>query len=86
MLGLNTATGHTSSVLCIEPEVRYPIACMQQLLRAVQRWMDVKPEVYRASDERLQARQPGSVWTTCRGGYRTEEGEVVALWPGFTDK
>ena len=86
MLGPNTATGHTSTLLYIEPEVRYAIRCMQQVLAAGQRWLDVRPEVYRASNERLQARLQGSVWTTCNSWYRTEGGKVVALWPGFTDE
>ncbi len=86
MLGPNTATGHTSTLLYIEPEVRYAIRCMQQVLAAGQRWLDVKPEVYRASNDSLQARLQGSVWTTCNSWYRTEGGKVVALWPGFTDE
>lgn len=86
MLGPNTATGHTSTLLYIEPGVHYAIRCMQQVLAAGQRWLDVRPEVYRASNERLQARLQGSVWTTCNSWYRTEGGKVVALWPGFTDE
>jgi cation diffusion facilitator CzcD-associated flavoprotein CzcO/acetyl esterase/lipase len=86
MLGPNTATGHTSTLLYIEPAVRYAIACIQQVQAAGQRWLDVRPEVFRASNERLQARLQGSVWTTCRSWYRTEGGKVVALWPGFTDE
>ena len=86
MLGPNTATGHTSTLLYIEPGVRYAIRCMQQVLAAGQRWLDVRPEVYRASNQRLQARLQGSVWTTCSSWYRTEGGKVVALWPGFTDE
>ena len=86
MLGPNTATGHTSTLLYIEPGVRYAIRCMQQVRDAGQRWLDVRPEVYRASNERLQARLQGSVWTSCNSWYRTEGGKVVALWPGFTDE
>jgi cation diffusion facilitator CzcD-associated flavoprotein CzcO len=86
MLGPNTATGHTSTLLYIEPEVDYAIACMQRLLAGGERWLDVKPEVLRAHNDGLQARLRGSVWTTCSSWYRTEGGKVVALWPGFTDE
>ena len=86
MLGPNTATGHTSTLLYIEPEVRYAIACMRQVLATGQKWLDVKPEVFRDHNHALQARLQGSVWTTCNSWYRTEAGKVVALWPGFTDK
>jgi len=86
MLGPNTATGHTSTLLYIEPGVRYAIACMQQVLGNGQRWLDIQPEVFKAHNQALQARLGGSVWTTCRSWYRTEGGKVVALWPGFTDE
>jgi cation diffusion facilitator CzcD-associated flavoprotein CzcO/acetyl esterase/lipase len=84
MLGPNTATGHTSTLLYIEPGVRYAMACMQKVLDSGQRWLDIKPEVFKAHNLDLQARLAGSVWTTCRSWYRTEGGKVVALWPGFT--
>ena len=84
MLGPNTATGHTSTLLYIEPGVRYAIACMQKVLGTGQRWLDIRPEVFRAHNDALQARLGTSVWTTCRSWYRTEGGKVVALWPGFT--
>jgi cation diffusion facilitator CzcD-associated flavoprotein CzcO/acetyl esterase/lipase len=84
MLGPNTATGHTSTLLFIEPAVRYAIQCMQHLQARKLRWLDLRPEVYRAHNEMLQARLRGSVWTTCQSWYRTEAGKVVALWPGYT--
>lgn len=86
MLGPHTATGHTSTLLYIEPEVRHAITCMQQVQVAGQHWLDTRPELYRASNDRRQARLQGSVWTTCRSWYRTEGGKGVALWPGFTDE
>ena len=84
MLGPNTATGHTSTLLYIEPEAAYAVACMQRVLAGGERWLDLKPEVFRAHNDALQARLNGSVWTSCRSWYRTEGGKVVALWPGFT--
>ena len=84
MLGPNTATGHTSTLLYIEPAVGYAVACMQRVLAGGQRWLDVRPGVFSAYNQRLQARLQGSVWTTCNSWYRTEGGKVVALWPGFT--
>ncbi|MDP1532241.1 MAG: 4-hydroxyacetophenone monooxygenase, partial [Rubrivivax sp.] len=84
MLGPNTGTGHTSTLLYIEPAVRYAIACMQVLQAGGQRWMNVRPEVMRAHNLALQARLEGSVWTQCRSWYRMDSGKVVALFPGFT--
>jgi cation diffusion facilitator CzcD-associated flavoprotein CzcO len=84
MLGPNTATGHTSTLLFIEPGVRYAIACMQHLRASGARWLDLRAEVMAEHNRMLQTRLAGSVWTGCRSWYRTDSGKVVALWPGFT--
>ena len=84
MLGPNTATGHTSTLLFIEPAVRYAIQCMQHVQLQGHRWLDLRTEVYRAHNQMLQSRLRGSVWTTCQSWYRTDAGKVVALWPGYT--
>ena len=83
-LGPNTATGHTSTLLYIEPETQHSIACMQAVLQGGKRWIEVRPEVFRAHNQRLQERLSGSVWSLCRSWYRTQEGRIVALFPGFT--
>jgi len=84
MLGPNTGTGHTSTLLYIEPQARYAVACMQAVRRRGLRHIALRPQVMQAHNEALQARLAGSVWTQCRSWYRTEAGRVVALWPGFT--
>jgi cation diffusion facilitator CzcD-associated flavoprotein CzcO len=84
LLGPNTATGHTSTLLYIEPQVRWAIACMQGLAQRGQRWLDLRPEVMQAHNRMLQQRLHGSVWTGCRSWYRSADGKVIALWPGFT--
>jgi cation diffusion facilitator CzcD-associated flavoprotein CzcO/acetyl esterase/lipase len=84
MLGPNTGTGHTSTLLYIEPEVRYAMACMERVRLGGHRWIALRPEVQQAHNARLQARLDGSVWTACRSWYRMANGRIVALWPGFT--
>jgi cation diffusion facilitator CzcD-associated flavoprotein CzcO len=84
LLGPNTGTGHTSTLLFIEPQVDYVIACLQELRRSGRRWLDLRPEVLAAHNQALQARLQGSVWAQCRSWYRMESGKVVALFPGFT--
>jgi len=84
MLGPNTATGHTSTLLYIEPQVQHAIACMQRVRREGARWIAVKPDVAAAHDRAQQARLSGSVWSQCRSWYRAESGRIVAIWPGFT--
>ena len=84
MLGPNTATGHTSTLLYIEPQVRHAIACMQRVRQEGRRWIAVRPEVARAHDEAQQQRLATSVWSQCRSWYRAENGRIVAIWPGYT--
>jgi cation diffusion facilitator CzcD-associated flavoprotein CzcO len=84
MLGPNTATGHTSTLLYIEPGVRWALRAMQEVHRRQQRWLDLKPAVMAASNAQLQARLQDSVWSQCNSWYRSDTGRVVALWPGFT--
>jgi len=85
LLGPNTATGHTSTLLYIEPEVQHAIACMQAVKRRGHRWIDVRPEVLEAHDTALQQRLKDSVWARCRSWYRMDgNGRIFALWPGFT--
>lgn len=84
MLGPNTATGHTSTLLYIEPQVSHAIACMQRVHRGGRRWIAVKPDVARAHDEAQQRRLSMSVWSRCTSWYRAGNGRIVAIWPGYT--
>lgn len=84
MLGPNTGTGHTSTLLYIEPQVAYALAAMARVRAGGHRWLDVRPPVQAAYNVALQARLQGSVWSACRSWYRMEGGRIVALWPGFT--
>jgi len=84
MLGPNTATGHTSTLLFIEPGVQWVVKAMRELRRRGQRWIAVKPAVMEASNAALQSRLGQSVWAACRIWYRAADGRVFALFPGFT--
>ena len=84
MLGPNTATGHTSTLLYIEPEVAHAIACMKAVQAGAHRWIAVRPEVMEAHNAQLQKRLGKSVWSLCRSWYRMDSGRIVALFPGFT--
>lgn len=87
MLGPNTATGHTSTLLYIEPAADHAIACMQAVRAGGHRSIAVKPSVMQAHNEALQQRLAGSVWSQCRSWYRAGthgSGRIVAIFPGFT--
>ncbi|MFM7506868.1 MAG: flavin-containing monooxygenase [Rubrivivax sp.] len=84
MLGPNTATGHTSALLFIEPQVRFVLRALAELDRRGARWLDVHPATLDDFDAELQARLAGSVWMQCRSWYRAASGRNVAIWPGYT--
>jgi len=84
MLGPNTATGHTSTLLYIEPGVAWALRAMAEVRQRGQRWLDVRPAVMQAYNDALQARLEGSVWSTCRSWYRADNGRNIAIFPGFT--
>ena len=83
MLGPNTATGHTSTLLFIEPAVQHAIACMREVERGGHRAIEVRADAQRAHNADLQQRLGGSVWAQCRSWYRMDGGKVIAIFPGF---
>lgn len=84
LLGPNTATGHTSTLLFIEPQVEHAIACMRAVKAGGHRSIEVRPDVCAAHNDELQRRLGASVWSQCRSWYRSDSGRVFALFPGFT--
>lgn len=82
MLGPNTATGHTSTLLFIEPQVQLVMRALQVLRE--RRWLDVKATVVDSFNAELQQRLTGSVWMQCSNWYRAASGRNVAIWPGYT--
>ncbi len=84
MLGPNTATGHTSTLLYIEPGARWVLSALQQVRQRNARWVAVRASAEAAFNQALQARLQGLVWNGCRSWYRADSGLNFALWPGFT--
>lgn len=83
MLGPNTATGHTSTLLFIEPAAQHAIACMRAVEQGGHRAIEVRADVQQAHNADLQRRLGGSVWAQCRSWYRMDGGKVIAIFPGF---
>ena len=84
MLGPNTATGHTSTLLYIEPAVKHAIACMRAVADGGHKAIEVRAGAMREHNAGLQQRLERSVWAQCRSWYRLEGGKVVAIFPGYT--
>ncbi|MBL8360812.1 MAG: FAD-dependent oxidoreductase [Rubrivivax sp.] len=69
-LGPNTGTGHTSTLLYIEPQVRFIVEAIRRVQAQGARSIAVRDEVHAAHNAALQARLQGTVWHQCRSWYR----------------
>ncbi|WP_273846302.1 flavin-containing monooxygenase [Rubrobacter calidifluminis] len=86
LLGPNTGVGHTSQVYMIESQIEYVLSCLKMLERRGAETLEVREEVQRDYNDRLQRALRGTVWTSggCRSWYLDERGRNYTLWPGFT--
>ena len=93
LMGPNSGLGHNSIVFMIEAQVHYVRQCLRWLERGQLKAVEVRPEVQRAWNERLQERfrrtvwqdKPGSPWQLpCKSWYVNDQGRNTALWPGFS--
>jgi cation diffusion facilitator CzcD-associated flavoprotein CzcO len=85
LVGPGTALGHNSIIFMIEAQVRYVLDAMRELRRRGADWLDLKPEVQRRYNERLQRALEGTVWTSgCTSWYQQAGGRNFTLWPWST--
>ncbi|MBN3753522.1 NAD(P)/FAD-dependent oxidoreductase [Paraburkholderia sp. Tr-20389] len=85
MAGPNTGLGHNSMIYMIESQVQYIADCLRELRRRGARTMNLRADVQRAFNERLQLDMRQTVWASgCHSWYQTKSGKVTAIWPGFT--
>jgi len=82
MYGPNTNLGVGSIIYMLECQARYIGKAVRLLAGNGAAAMDVKPEVARRFDERLNRRLDRSVWTLCSSWYRNEHGRITTNWPG----
>ncbi len=86
MTGANTGVGHTSLVFMIECQIAYALDGIRTRARRRLKFMDVRPEVQRVYNQRLQARMAGTIWNTggCKSWYFDKNGKNATQWPGFS--
>jgi cation diffusion facilitator CzcD-associated flavoprotein CzcO len=85
LLGPNTATGHTSTLLYIEAQVKMSLQLIAALASSKKARMVVKTSVFESYDQQLQARFANTSWSgSCLSWYKTESGRNIAIWPGST--
>src|SRR4029453_7948547 len=86
LLGPNTGLGHTSVVVMVEAQIAYVMDALRAMDRHDWRTLEVRGEVQRAYNERVQAGLRGTVWNAggCASWYLDRSGRNTTLWPSFT--
>jgi cation diffusion facilitator CzcD-associated flavoprotein CzcO len=85
IIGPNTGLGHTSMVVMMEAQIGYILGALRAMKRKKLRLVEVREDVQRRYNQRIQARLAKSVWNAgCSSWYRDERGKNTTLWPGLT--
>ncbi len=85
LMGPNSALGHNSMIYMIESQIAFVMDALKRLDSEAAAALDVKAEVQRAFNDKLQARLEKTVWGAgCTSWYLAPDGKNRTLWPGFT--
>ncbi len=85
MYGPNTNLGHNSIIFMIECQAGYIMSCLGGLERAGATAFDLRPEVSRAFNDRLQERLRDTVWARVSASwYKNKAGRITNNWSGTT--
>jgi cation diffusion facilitator CzcD-associated flavoprotein CzcO len=84
MTGPNSGPGHNSLLAYVEGQVDYAVAAITTILRENLRLLDVREDVQRRYNNRIQRRLKDTTWMSgCRSWYLTNDGFNAAMYPGF---
>ncbi|KAI0721757.1 FAD/NAD-P-binding domain-containing protein [Fomitopsis betulina] len=86
-MGPNSCVNSGSQLTIIERQVDYMVEAVKKLQRERLKSIEVKSEAVKAFDDYIENYFPKTVFTQgCRSWYKrgSEDGRVVALWPGST--
>ncbi len=84
MTGPNSGPGHNSLLVYIEGQLDYAVRGIRTILARGLRYLDVREEVQRRYNERIQRRLTKTTWMSgCRSWYLTMDGFNGSMYPGF---
>lgn len=83
LYGPNTNTSGGSIIFYLETQASYIRQALQHTQKRGATAIDVRPEATARSNQDTQDRFIGTAWTHCDSWYRTEQGRIVANWPGY---
>ncbi|ARU88146.1 alpha/beta hydrolase fold domain-containing protein [Pseudomonas sp. M30-35] len=85
LYGPNTNLGHNSIIYMLESQFRYVLGCIEALDRYSLTALDVKPDVQRQFNNKIQRAIHHTVWAQgCTSWYQTASGKHTNNWPGYT--
>jgi cation diffusion facilitator CzcD-associated flavoprotein CzcO len=86
LVGPNTGLGHNSLVFMIESQLEYLMQCLRFSESSGMDVWEVREDIQRAFNDRVQQELQGSVWTSggCQSWYIDANGRNTTIWPGFT--
>lgn len=85
LYGPNTNLAHNSIIFMLESQARYVVEAVLLWRRRGLRYLDVRADVQRAFNTRVQDRLDKSVWNAgCSNWYKNAAGKQTNNWPGFT--
>jgi cation diffusion facilitator CzcD-associated flavoprotein CzcO len=85
LLGPNTGLGHSSMVYMIETQIGHVLRAIAAMEERGASTIEVRPEVYEAFNQQVDARMRGTVWNSgCASFYLDATGRNGALWPDWT--
>ena len=82
--GPNSGPGHNSALVYMESQIDYIVRGVRTILERDLRVLDVRDDVQRRYNERIQRRLRRTTWNSgCSSWYLTDDGFNGAMFPGF---
>ena len=84
MTGPNSGPGHNSLLVYVEGQIDYAVRGIATILRDNLRYLDVREDVQRRYNRRIQKRLTKTTWMSgCSSWYLTKDGFNASMYPGF---
>jgi cation diffusion facilitator CzcD-associated flavoprotein CzcO len=84
MTGPNSGPGHNSLLVYVEGQLDYAVQGITTILGENLRYLDVRRDVQRRYNERIQKRLTKTTWMSgCSSWYLTADGFNASMYPGF---
>jgi cation diffusion facilitator CzcD-associated flavoprotein CzcO len=84
MTGPNSGPGHNSLLVYVEGQIDYAVRGITTILRDGLRYLDVREDVQRQYNRRIQKRLTKTTWMSgCSSWYLTKDGFNASMYPGF---